>query len=59
MEEITNAPYDSDAHGYRDPVFSNSSGGAQPNVSVNDIRLRGSYILTATLGRGLWTIPTP
>ena len=26
--EVTNKPYDSDAHGYRDPVFSNSGGGA-------------------------------
>jgi len=27
-DEITNKPYDSDAHGYRDPVWSNSGGGA-------------------------------
>jgi hypothetical protein len=26
--ELTTKPYDSDAHGYRDPVFSNSGGGA-------------------------------
>jgi len=26
--EVTSKPYDSDAHGYRDPVFSNSGGGA-------------------------------
>ena len=26
--EVTNKPYDSDAHGYRDPVFSNSGGGS-------------------------------
>lgn len=26
--EVTNRPYDSDDHGYRDPVFSNSGGGA-------------------------------
>src|SRR5262245_57062474 len=26
--EVTNKQYDSDAHGYRDPVFSNSGGGA-------------------------------
>src|SRR4030095_6773330 len=27
--ELTKVPYDSDAHGYRDPVWSNSGGGAQ------------------------------
>ena len=27
--EKTTVPYDSDAHGYRDPVWSNSGGGAQ------------------------------
>src|SRR5918912_1132524 len=27
--ELTTRPYDSDAHGYRDPVWSNSGGGAQ------------------------------
>ena len=26
--EVTNKPYDSDDHGYRDPVFSNSGGGS-------------------------------
>jgi sugar lactone lactonase YvrE len=32
-----------------------------PNASVNDLQLSpdGSYILAATHGRGLWTIPTP
>jgi hypothetical protein len=32
-----------------------------PNASVNDLQVSpdGSYILAATHGRGLWTIPTP
>ena len=32
-----------------------------PNASVNDLQLSpdGSYIIAATHGRGLWTIPTP
>jgi len=30
-----------------------------PNIAVADLQLRGSTILAATHGRGLWTIPTP
>jgi len=36
-------------------------GSGLPGASVNDIQLSpdGSYIIAATHGRGLWTIPTP
>ena len=39
--EVTNQPYNSDAVGYRDPTWSNSSGGARPGGRADDRARRG------------------
>jgi hypothetical protein len=38
-----------------------SFGTGLPHASTNDLQLSpdGDYIIAATHGRGLWTIPTP
>lgn len=47
-----------------EPAFADVSpalGSNLPHASVNDLRSSpdGSYLLAATHGRGIWTIPTP
>ena len=53
--EVTSQPYDSDAFGYRDPVWSNSGGGAG-NVAgmVKAIAIKGTTIFAGTNEGGVW-----
>src|SRR6266700_933963 len=53
--EITNVPYDSDAHGYRDPVWSNSGGGAgHVGGRMTALAVDGATLYAAGAGGGVW-----
>ena len=53
--EVTTKPYDSDDHGYRDPVFSNSGGGAGiVSGRVTALAADGGAIYAGTAGGGVW-----
>jgi hypothetical protein len=53
--EVTTKKYDSDAHGYRDPVWSNSGGGAGlVSGRVTSLALDGSALYAGTADGGVW-----
>jgi hypothetical protein len=53
--EKTTVPYDSDAHGYRDPVWSNSGGGAQHVAGrMTALALDGSTLYAGAADGGVW-----
>jgi hypothetical protein len=53
--ELTNQPYNSDAVGYRDPVWSNSSGGAGlVSGRISAIAVDGSYVYAGGADGGVW-----
>jgi hypothetical protein len=53
--ELTNVPYDSDAHGYRDPVWSNSGGGAQHVAGrMTALALDGGTLYAGAADGGVW-----
>ena len=53
--ELTTQNYDSDAHGYRDPVWSNSGGGAGlVSGRVTALAADGSTLYTGTADGGVW-----
>jgi hypothetical protein len=53
--EVTRAPYDSDAHGYRDPVWSNSGGGAQHVAGrMTALAVDGSTLYAGAADGGVW-----
>src|SRR5207244_3923606 len=53
--EVTNKKYDSDAHGYRDPVFSNSGGGAGlVSGRVTALAADGATLYMGSAGGGVW-----
>ena len=53
--ELTNQPYNSDAVGYRDPVWSNSSGGAGlVSGRVSAIAVDGGYVYAGGADGGVW-----
>ena len=55
--EITNKPYNSDAHGYRDPVWSNSGGGAG-NVAgrMTALAVDGTTVYAGAADGGVWKL---
>jgi len=54
-DEVTTVPYDSDAHGYRDPVWSNSGGGAGiVSGRVTAIAADGDSLYVGTADGGVW-----
>jgi hypothetical protein len=53
--EATTAPYDSDAHGYRDPVWSNSGGGSQHvGGRMTALALDGQTLYAGAADGGVW-----
>jgi hypothetical protein len=53
--EITTKPYDSDAHGYRDPVWSNSGGGAGiVGGRTTALAVDGSTLYAGAADGGVW-----
>ena len=53
--ELTTQNYDSDAHGYRDPVWSNSGGGAGlVSGRVTALAVDGSTLYAGTADGGVW-----
>jgi hypothetical protein len=53
--ERTIVPYDSDAHNYRDPVWSNSGGGAQHVAGrMTALALDGSTLYAGAADGGVW-----
>src|SRR5205814_9763279 len=55
--EVTKAPYDSDAHGYRDPVWSNSGGGAQHVAGrMTALAVDRSTLYAGAADGGVWTL---
>ncbi len=53
--EVTNKPYDSDAKGYRDPVWSNSGGGAGLVAGrMSSVVVDGRYVYAGSAGGGVW-----
>jgi hypothetical protein len=53
--EATTAPYDSDAHGFRDPVWSNSGGGAQHvGGRMTALALDGQTLYAGAADGGVW-----
>src|SRR5439155_13191374 len=53
--EITTKPYDSDAHGYRDPVWSNSGGGAGiVGGRTTALAVDGSTLYAGSADGGVW-----
>ena len=55
--EITNKPYNSDAQGYRDPVWSNSGGGAR-NVGgrMTALAVDGNTVYAGAADGGVWKL---
>src|SRR5204862_6962327 len=54
-DEITNKPYNSDAHGYRDPVWSNSGGGAgDVGGRMTALAVDGSTLYGGAADGGVW-----
>ncbi len=53
--ELTTKPYDSDAHGYRDPVWSNSGGGAGlVSGRATALAADGGTLYAGTADGGVW-----
>jgi hypothetical protein len=53
--EITTTPYNSDAHGYRDPVWSNSGGGAGHVAGrMTALAVDGSTLYAGAADGGVW-----
>jgi hypothetical protein len=53
--EVTNAPYDADDPGYRDPFYSNSSGGAGVvSGRVTGLAVAGSYVYAGGADGGVF-----
>jgi hypothetical protein len=53
--EATTVPYDSDAHNYRDPVWSNSGGGAQHVAGrMTSLALDGATLYAGAADGGVW-----
>ena len=53
--EITTKPYNSDAHGYRDPVWSNSGGGAGHVAGrMTALAVDGSTLYAGAADGGVW-----
>jgi hypothetical protein len=53
--EATNTPYDSDAHNYRDPVWSNSGGGSQHVAGrMTALALDGQTLYAGAADGGVW-----
>ncbi|HEY4854590.1 MAG TPA: hypothetical protein VII22_27700 [Streptosporangiaceae bacterium] len=53
--EVTNQPYNSDAVGYRDPVWSNSSGGSGlVSGRMTALAIDGGTIYAGAAGGGVW-----
>jgi len=53
--ELTTAPYDSDAHNYRDPVWSNSGGGAQHVAGrMTSLAVDGTTLYAGAADGGVW-----
>lgn len=53
--EVTTQPYDSDAHNYRDPVFSNSGGGAQHVAGrMTALAVDGTTLYAGAADGGVW-----
>jgi len=54
-QEVTNQPYNSDAVGYRDPIWSNSSGGAR-DVSgrMTALAVDGTTLYAGAAAGGVW-----
>jgi hypothetical protein len=53
--EITKQPYDSDAHGYRDPVWSNSGGGSGLVAGrMTALALDGNTLYAGAADGGVW-----
>jgi hypothetical protein len=54
-QEVTNQPYNSDALGYRDPVWSNSSGGARlVGGRMTALAVDGSALYAGAAAGGVW-----
>ncbi|HEX6499118.1 MAG TPA: glycosyl hydrolase [Micromonosporaceae bacterium] len=54
-QEVTSKPYDSDAHGYRDPVWSNSGGGSGlVGGRVTALAADGSTLYMGAADGGVW-----
>src|SRR5204863_4738356 len=53
--ELTTKPYDSDAHGYRDPVWSNSGGGSGVvGGRTTALAVDGSTLYAGAADGGVW-----
>ena len=53
--QITTGPYDSDAHNYRDPVWSNSGGGAGHVAGrMTALAVDGQTLYAGAAGGGVW-----
>jgi hypothetical protein len=53
--EVTNQPYNSDALGYRDPIWSNSSGGARLVAGrMTALAVDGSTLYAGAAAGGVW-----
>ena len=53
--EVTSKPYDSDAQGYRDPVFSNSGGGAGlVSGRMSALAIDGATVWAGAADGGVW-----
>src|SRR6516162_11427959 len=53
--EVTNQPYNSDALGYRDPVWSNSSGGARDVAGrMSTLAVDGRALYAGAAAGGVW-----
>ena len=54
-QEVTNQPYNSDALGYRDPTWSNSSGGARlVGGRMTALAVDGSALYAGAAAGGVW-----
>jgi hypothetical protein len=54
-KEITNIPYNSDALGYRDPIWSNSGGGAGLVTGrITALAVDGNTVYAGAAGGGVW-----
>jgi hypothetical protein len=54
-QEVTNQPYNSDALNYRDPVWSNSSGGAGLVAGrMTALAVDGKYLFAGAAAGGVW-----
>jgi len=54
-QEVTNQPYNSDALGYRDPIWSNSSGGARDvGGRMTALAVDGTALYAGAAAGGVW-----